>query len=104
VVWPELGFHPQLLEHKRLLSAAIAPSVRPLVVGRPKQGFTLPFARWIRRELAPIVREGMQQLAARSWLAPDAPDRVWTDWQAGRLHWTRPWSLAVLGHMIASPA
>ena len=99
-VWPELGFHPSLLKHKRLLYDTLDRSLPGGIVGRPKQGFILPFGRWIGGELAPFVRHGMQQLASDGWIRRDAPDRVWADWRAGVVHWTRPWGLSMLGHFL----
>jgi hypothetical protein len=46
------------------------------------------------------VQHGMQHLAERGWLAPDAPDRIWASWRAGAAHWSRPWGLGVLGHCL----
>ena len=76
---------------------------RPLpdaVVRHPKQGFTLPFDHWMHGDLEPLVRDGLRRLSDAGWLAADAPDRVWTDWQRGVSHWSRPWGLAVLGHFL----
>ena len=28
-------------------------------------------------------------------------DRVWQAWRDGRAHWTRPWSLGILGHFLS---
>jgi asparagine synthase (glutamine-hydrolysing) len=103
-VWPELGFHPSLLNHKRLLHETLDRKLPDGIVDRPKQGFTLPFGRWIGGELAPFVRDGMQQLASGGWIRRDVPDRVWADWRAGVVHWTRPWGLAVLGELLARTA
>jgi asparagine synthase (glutamine-hydrolysing) len=99
-VWPRLGCSPHLLRGKRLLYDTLERPLPPDVVGRPKQTFTLPFARWMRGELAPIVRDGLDRLARLGWIAPDAPARVWGAWDAGRSHWSRPWGLAVLGHYL----
>jgi asparagine synthase (glutamine-hydrolysing) len=104
VVWPELGRRPGLLRHKRLLHETLERPLPDAIVGRPKQGFTLPFSRWIGGELAPVVRDGLAQLADAHWVTPDAPARVWNAWTSGRVHWTRPWGLAVLGHFLASAA
>jgi asparagine synthase (glutamine-hydrolysing) len=101
-VWPELGRHPGLMRGKALLHGTLAQPLPPEVVAHPKQGFTLPFARWMRSDLAPLVRDGMQQLAAAGWIAAEAPERVWAEWQAGRVHWSRPWGLGVLGHFLAA--
>ncbi len=103
-VWPELGRHPRLLAGKRLLAETLDRPLPPSIASRPKQGFTLPLARWMRTELAPFVRDGLQLAAAGGWIAREAPDRVWSQWTAGMLHWTRPWALAVLGHTIGARA
>jgi asparagine synthase (glutamine-hydrolysing) len=103
-VWPELGFHPPLLERKSALTSTLERPLPAEVVGHPKQGFTLPFDRWIAGELAPLVRDGIGRLAAAGWIAPEAPERVWRDWQSGATHWSRPWGLAVLGHCLNGAA
>ncbi len=99
-VWPELGWHRGLLHGKRLLHETLARPLPADIVSRPKQTFTLPFARWMRGELAPIVRDGLDRLARLGWIATDAPARVWRAWDGGRVHWSRPWGLAVLGHFL----
>ena len=99
-VWPELGLHPSLMRHKRLLHDTLERPLPRAILDQPKQGFTLPFARWMRGELAPTVHDGLRRLAARGWITPDAPARVWDAWTAGRVHWSRPWGLAVLGHFL----
>jgi len=96
-VWPELGGHPSLRAGKQLLHSTLARPLPTAIVSHPKQGFTLPFARWMRTELAGFVQDGMARLAGQGWLASDAPSRVWTDWVGGRVHWSRPWGLAMLG-------
>lgn len=101
-VWPDLGAHPGLMRNKRLLHETLARPLPRAAVERPKQGFILPFARWMGGELEPFVRDGMRQLVADRWLAHDVPDHVWQAWRDGRAHWTRPWSLAVLGHFLST--
>ena len=83
-VWPELGRHPTLLRRKRLLVETLERPLPQAIVGRPKQGFTLPFADWMRGELAPVVRDGLGHLARAGWIAKDAPARVWHDVAVGR--------------------
>jgi asparagine synthase (glutamine-hydrolysing) len=100
-VWPELGRRPALLRHKQLLYSTLDRPLPDAVVRRPKQGFTLPFGQWMRGDLASTVHDGLGRLADRRWITPDAPARVWNDWISGRVHWTRPWGLAVLGHFLA---
>jgi asparagine synthase (glutamine-hydrolysing) len=103
-VWPQLGCHPDLLRGKRLLYETLERPLPAEIVGHPKQGFTLPFARWMRGDLGPVVRDGLDRLARLGWIQADVPSRVWSDWETGRAHWTRPWGLAVLGHFLGAPA
>lgn len=98
-VWPDLGRHPTLMRGKRLLGDTLQRPLPAAVTSRSKQGFILPFDGWMRGTLAPFVRSGLDQLASAGWIAKDAPLRVWSDWETGRAHWTRPWGLAVLGAM-----
>jgi asparagine synthase (glutamine-hydrolysing) len=99
-VWPELGRHPRLLAGKRLLHATLQRPLPTAIVDHPKQGFTLPFARWMRGELAPVVQEGMLHLERAGWVASGVPARVWREWESGLVHWSRPWGLAILGHFL----
>jgi hypothetical protein len=46
----------------------------------------------------------MQRAARAGWIAETAPTLVWDDWLWGRIHWTRPWGLAVLGHLASQTA
>jgi len=99
-VWPDLGQYPGLMLNKRLLHETLVLALPHAAVNRPKQGFTLPFARWMRGDLAPFVRSGMAFLARSGWIAEGAPDDTWNAWQRGALHWSRPWALGVLGEFL----
>jgi asparagine synthase (glutamine-hydrolysing) len=101
-IWPRLARHSRLLSGKRLLADTLDHPLPDANVRHPKQGFTLPFARWIGGTLAPFVNDGMRRLSAAGWIGPAVPDRVWTDWRHGLAHWSRPWGLAVLGHFLGS--
>ena len=102
-VWPQLGHYPALMQGKRLLHETLERPLPTGIVNHPKQGFTLPFARWMRGELASTVRDGLQRLADGGWVTRDAPERIWTEWRSGASHWSRPWGLSVLGHFLTLP-
>ena len=100
-VWPDLG----AVSRPDAQQTTAARNTRrwPLphaAVNRPKQGFTLPFARWMGGELEPFVRSGMAFLARSGWIAAGAPDDTWNAWQRGTMHWSRPWALGVLGEFL----
>ena len=103
-VWPDLGAYPSLMQNKRLLHETLARPLPRAAVDRPKQGFTLPFARWMVEggALEPFVRDGMRHLADEGWIASDVPDATWRSWQQGAVHWSRPWALGVLGEFLRS--
>ena len=99
-VWPALGARPALMRNKRLLRTTLVRPLPAAAVDRPKQGFTLPFAHWMRGELEPFVRDGMDYLVKAGWLASGAPDDVWGAWRSGVSHWSRVWALGVLGAFL----
>jgi len=99
-IWPALGAHTEWLRGKRLLHATLARPLPDAVVNHPKQGFTLPFAAWMRGTLAPVVQDGLTRLSGAGWIAADAPARIWQEWTTGQAHWSRAWGLGLLGHFL----
>jgi asparagine synthase (glutamine-hydrolysing) len=83
---------------KALLVDAVA-NMLPEMVQRPKQGFTLPFARWLRGslrdELESTVFSSNGFVAAAEFNTVVAKD-MWKRFLEGRSHWVRPWALYVL--------
>src|SRR5262249_36205202 len=99
-VWPDLGRFAGLLRNKRLLHETLARPLPPQAVNRRKQGFTLPFARWMTAELRPFVRDGIAHLEAEQWIGAGAGTAAWDAWTSGAAHWSRPWALGVLGQFL----
>jgi len=85
---------------KSALAEAATAVLPPGILRRKKQGFTLPFAVWMRRELRPFLEETFSAAsAARSGLfAPEAVQACWQNYLAGddRREWSRVWSLAMI--------
>ncbi len=85
---------------KQALFDALRDLLPPGLQRRPKRGFTLPFAQWMRRELRPFLEETFST-ASVSRTALFAPAAVQARWN-GFLHgadsreWSRVWSLAML--------
>jgi len=67
---------------------------------RAKRTFTFPFARWLTRDLKPLLEETFSpgRLADRGILDPDAVNRIWQRFQSSpeSVGWSRVWSLFVL--------
>ncbi len=85
-----------------LLDAAAHPKLRE-IAARPKRGFTLPFAHWMKRHSGEL-----EELAtAGGPLNPKAVKACWQQFREGRAHWSRAWSttvLAVCGTPVPEPA
>ena len=85
---------------KKALADATADLVPSAIRARHKQGFTLPFSRWLRAELRPFLHETFNSasLAACPWLDPITTAQVWIDYQKQKddRAWSRVWTLAVL--------
>jgi asparagine synthase (glutamine-hydrolysing) len=84
---------------KPLLVGALKGMLPNEVVHRKKQGFTLPFERWLREDLrvemeAALPRIGQGPLG--KLLNHDSVKRVWDDFLSQRTSWSRVWSLYVL--------
>jgi asparagine synthase (glutamine-hydrolysing) len=82
---------------KRLLLANLGVELPGDIVNRPKRGFTLPFERWLRGEMRPVVED---ELLKSNWdqtsINASAVREVWNRFLAGETSWSRPWSLFVL--------
>jgi asparagine synthase (glutamine-hydrolysing) len=108
-----------LLDHKVLEFAATVPSAvkfrgatskyllkrhleRRLpsrLVRRPKMGFSIPLAQWLRTDLRPMATELLlsDQAMQRGYFAPDGVRRLWEAHLRGeRDHAHRVWALMVL--------
>ncbi|MGC2172655.1 MAG: asparagine synthase C-terminal domain-containing protein, partial [Candidatus Sulfotelmatobacter sp.] len=84
---------------KPLLVRALRGQLPEKIVLRPKQGFTLPFDRWLRDVLRPVVEGGLRKIEdgpLSTMISELAAFRVWNDFLEGRTSWSRPWSLYVL--------
>ena len=85
---------------KGLLIEACRDLLSPAVHERPKAGFALPMRKWMGGPLAPFVENGLREVVRHQLLpqdfVADAENRFRTD----RLHWTRLWSIVVLGHFV----
>ncbi|HEY1770329.1 MAG TPA: asparagine synthase (glutamine-hydrolyzing) [Chthoniobacterales bacterium] len=85
---------------KGLLLEACRDLLLPAVYERPKKGFALPMQTWMNGPLASFVEEGLREVVAREILPNEFVARARTQFCAGDLHWTRLWSIVVLGHFV----
>ena len=83
---------------KGLLVEACRDLLPPSVYRRPKAGFVLPMKVWMLGPLAFFVEEGLREAVSRRLLPPAFVNEISGAFQRDRLHWTRVWSIVVLGH------
>jgi asparagine synthase (glutamine-hydrolysing) len=83
---------------KGLLVEACRDLLPASVYHRPKAGFVLPMKQWMRGPLAAFVKEGLDETVTRGLLPEIFVNEMRDAFQRERLHWTRLWSLVVLGH------
>jgi len=83
---------------KGLLVEACRDLLPPAVYRRPKAGFVLPMKVWMLGPLASFVAEGLRETVSRGLLPQLFVNEISGAFQRDRLHWTRVWSIVVLGH------
>jgi asparagine synthase (glutamine-hydrolysing) len=85
-------------ESKPLLTRALGDDLPREVWDRPKMGFTFPFDSWMRRRAEELTAISLDQTP----LAPGPVRDVWRAFEAGRIHWSRPWALLVIAQVLAA--
>jgi len=83
---------------KGLLVEACRDLLPPSVYLRPKRGFVLPMKSWMLGPLSAFVKEGLDETISRNLLPRGWVGDLNQEFQRGHLHWTRVWSIVVLGH------
>lgn len=83
---------------KSLLIESCRDLIPPAVYDRPKRGFVLPMKEWMRGPLAGFVDEGLRETITRELLPAKFVDGMRSAFANDRRHWTRLWSVVVLGH------
>jgi asparagine synthase (glutamine-hydrolysing) len=83
---------------KGLLVEACRDLLPSSVYDRPKAGFVLPMKQWMRGPLETFVEDGLRETGARHLLPEDFVNDLRETFRRDRLHWSRLWSVVVLGH------
>jgi asparagine synthase (glutamine-hydrolysing) len=86
---PEMNGHG----NKPLLTAAVNDPAVFECARRPKRGFALPFGKWMRAN----SRDLRDMALAGGCLNRRTIGQLWSEFEHGRLHWSRAWMLAVIG-------
>jgi asparagine synthase (glutamine-hydrolysing) len=89
---------------KGLLVEACRDLLPEEVYRRKKMGFALPMDTWMRGPLKHFKMEGLNEVERRGILAPGAVDWIRIEFEERKIHWTRLWSLVILGHYLKKKA
>jgi asparagine synthase (glutamine-hydrolysing) len=88
---------------KPLLNAALSDVLPPVISNRQdKQGFTFPFDKWLRSAWKEDATTRLEEVQQHDWLRKDQSSRLLPDFEAGKLHWSRPWAMIALGSVLES--
>jgi asparagine synthase (glutamine-hydrolysing) len=77
--------------NKPLLVNALRDELPRDVWDRPKMGFTLPFAEWLKTNSAELEAAVLRRKLFRRATV----EAIWKGFKGGRVHWSRPWALMV---------
>ncbi len=101
-------FKSDVRQPKSALAEALHDLLPPEVVARRKQGFSLPFDPWMKRELRPFLDDTFSEssLARSGLFETSAVQRLWQGFLQNQdsREWSRVWSLAVLVAFANRPA
>ncbi len=83
--------------NKPLLAALVADTLPKEVIVRKKQGFMFPIGDWMRE----AGRDIFESSVADAGMDRQCCRVIWDDFYRGRTHWSRVWSIIVLGKWMA---
>ena len=89
---------------KGLLVEACKDLLPQRVYQRRKMGFALPMDAWMRGPLKEFKMEGLDEVERLGFLAPGAVEWIRAEFEDRKIHWTRIWSLVILGHYLKKNA
>jgi asparagine synthase (glutamine-hydrolysing) len=85
---------------KGLLVEACRDLLPEQVYNRKKMGFALPMNAWMRGPLKEFKMVGLDEVERLGILAPGSVEWIRTEFEDRKIHWTRIWSLVILGHYL----
>ena len=73
-----------------------AGDLPPEIVNRPKRGFEFPFEHWLKNSLREQIEEMLHSSELGSLIEMDYVRKLWSDFNAGRVGWSRIWGVYTL--------
>jgi asparagine synthase (glutamine-hydrolysing) len=90
-------------QRKSLLVAAAGRALPPAILRQAKRGFEFPWDQWLRGKLRSAVESALAEPGPVLESAVHWPEvrNIWSEFQAGRCHWSRVWMFYVLRQWAA---
>jgi len=87
---------------KKLLIESFAGLIPPEIVNRKKQGFTLPWELWMKRELKSFCDNHIENICGRDFIRGEELKDLWTGFIRGdkNIKWMEVWLFIVLDHWL----
>ena len=87
---------------KSLLVNSMQPPLPNSIVHRKKMGFTLPFEPWMRGAMKPEMKSVLLTSVKplENLISQAATEKIWQQFLAGKISWSRPWALYVLKRWV----
>jgi asparagine synthase (glutamine-hydrolysing) len=87
---------------KKLLVDSMGDLLPAEIVNRPKMGFTLPWAAWLKKDLRTFSEANINQLETKALFKPGSVTGLWKAFLQGntQVTWGRVWHLIVLNDWI----
>ena len=87
---------------KRLMVEALEPLLPDDVVHRKKQGFVLPWEKWMRKELQSFCASQINDLSQRDFIKGEALLKYWNRFleHDPSVRWMELWQFVVLGYWL----
>ncbi|MBI4294351.1 MAG: asparagine synthase (glutamine-hydrolyzing) [Betaproteobacteria bacterium] len=88
--------------HKHILKEAFADWLPRGFMDRPKKGFSVPLSRWLKDDLADVLRDSLvQKRTLAHWFRQDVVERYVEEHVSGRAsHSTKLWPLLILATWV----
>jgi asparagine synthase (glutamine-hydrolysing) len=87
---------------KQLMVEALEPLLPDEIVHRKKQGFVLPWEKWMRNELQSFCASQIKDLSQREFIKSEALLKYWNRFlkHDPSVRWMELWQFVVLGHWL----
>lgn len=88
----------KFFQSKYLLKKLATRYIPDSIVNRPKKGFVVPLASWMKKELKELTQESVQTTS--QFFSSEYPNQLWTEFLQGKPHELKLWRFVVLANFL----